>query len=67
MAAVTDEPFHYHYIIETFHAWNTMRAQIGRTPYPGGTFLDRDEYDYAHGIRERPPAGSASQWPVFGG
>lgn len=56
MAGVTDEPFQYHYI-ETFNAWNTMRAQIGRAPYPWEKFLDRDEYDYTHGIRERPSAG----------
>jgi hypothetical protein len=47
------EPFHYHYF-ETFNAWNVMRAQIGRAPYPWEKFLDRDEYDYTHGIRERP-------------
>lgn len=56
MAGLTDEPFRYHYI-ETFHAWNIMRAQIGRAPYPWEKFLDRDEYDYTHGIRERPAAG----------
>ncbi len=55
MAAVTDEPFQYHYL-ETFNAWNVMRAQIGRVPYPWEKFLDRDEYDYTHGIRERPSA-----------
>ena len=57
MAGLTDEPFQYHYI-ETFNVWNTMRAQFGRAPYPWEKFLDRDEYDYAHGIRERPSAGS---------
>ncbi len=57
MMGMTDEPFQYHYI-ETFNAWNSMRAQIGRAPYPWEKFLDRDEYDYTHGIRERPPAGS---------
>lgn len=57
MIGVTDEPFQYHYI-ETFNAWNVMRAQIGRAPYPWEKFLDRDEYDYTHGIRERPSADS---------
>jgi hypothetical protein len=56
MTGVTDESFQYHYI-ETFNAWNVMRAQIGRAPYPWEKFLDRDEYDYTHGIRERPSAG----------
>src|SRR6266851_558544 len=55
MTDVTDESFQYHYI-ETFNAWNVMRAQIGRAPYPWEKFLDRDEYDYTHGIRKRPPA-----------
>lgn len=53
MAGLTEEKLQYHYI-ETFHAWNIMRAQIGRPPYPWEKFLDRDEYDYTHGIRERP-------------
>lgn len=53
MIGETDEPFQYHYI-ETFNAWNIMRAQLGRAPYPWEKFLDRDEYDYTHGIRERP-------------
>jgi len=53
MAGLTDEPFQYHYI-ETFNAWNVMRVQIGRAPYPWEKFLDRDEYDYTNGIRERP-------------
>jgi len=55
MAGVTDEPLQYHYV-ETFNAWNIMRAQLGRAPYPWEKFLDRDEYDYTHGIRERPSA-----------
>ena len=50
---LADEQFQYHYI-ETFGAWNAMRAQLGRAPYPWDKFLDRDEYDYTHGIRERP-------------
>jgi hypothetical protein len=54
MAGLTEEKLQYHYI-ETFPAWNIMRAQIGRPPYPWEKFLDRDEYDYTHGIRERPP------------
>jgi hypothetical protein len=53
MIGLTDEPLQYHYI-ETFNAWNIMRAQLGRGPYPWEKFLDRDEYDYAHGIRSRP-------------
>ena len=53
MMANTDEALQYHYT-ETFNAWNTMRAQLGRAPYPWEKFLDRDEYDYQHGIRERP-------------
>ena len=53
MVNTTDEAFHYHYIA-TFHAWNTMRAQLGRAPYPWDKFLDRDEYDYSHDIRTRP-------------
>jgi hypothetical protein len=55
MMGVTDEPLQYHYV-ETFNAWNIMRAQLGRAPYPWEKFLDRDEYDYTHGIRERPSA-----------
>jgi hypothetical protein len=55
MIGLADAPFQYHYV-ETFHAWNLMRAQIGRAPYPWEKFLDRDEYDYTHGIRERPSA-----------
>ena len=31
-----------------------MRSQLRRSPYPWDKFLDRDEYDYTHGIRERP-------------
>jgi hypothetical protein len=58
MAGQADEAFEYHYI-ETFNAWNVMRAQLGRTPYPWEKFLDRDEYDYTHGIRERPSGESA--------
>ena len=53
MMGVTDEPLQYHYV-ETFKAWNMMRAQLGYAPYPWEKFLDRDEYDYTHGIRERP-------------
>ena len=56
MARVTDEAFQYHYI-ETFNAWNMMRAQLRRTPYPWEKFLDRDEYDHTHGVRQRPSAG----------
>lgn len=53
MCAEADEAFHYHYI-ETYHAWNRMREQIGRPAYPWEKFLDRDEYDHQHGIRVRP-------------
>lgn len=56
MMGITDEPLQYHYI-ETFNAWNIMRAQLGRAPYPWEKFVDRDEYDYKNGIRERPSAG----------
>ena len=55
MTGITDEPLQYHYV-ETFNASNTMRAQLGRVPYPWEKFLNRDEYDYTHGIRERPSA-----------
>jgi hypothetical protein len=55
MMGTTDEAFQYHYV-ETFNAWNNMRAQLGRAPYPWEKFLDRGEYDYTHGIRERPYA-----------
>ncbi len=55
MMNVTDEQFQYHYV-ETFNAWNIMRSQLGRAPYSWEKFLDRDEYDYRHGIRERPSA-----------
>ena len=55
MTGLTDEAHHHHYI-ETFNAWNIMRAQLGRAPYPWEKFLDRDEYDYTHGIRKRPTA-----------
>jgi hypothetical protein len=53
MIGESEERFHYHYI-ETFNAWNVMRAQIGRPPYPWEKFLDRDEYDSTHGIRPGP-------------
>ena len=53
MMMTTEEPLQYHYV-ETFKARNIMRAQLGRAPYPWEKFLDRDEYDYTHGIRERP-------------
>ena len=57
MIGQTDEPFQYHYI-ETFKSWNVMRSQLGRAPYTWEKFLDRDEYDYTHGIRQRPAASS---------
>src|SRR6266513_1103486 len=55
MIGLTEELLQYRYI-ETFHAWNIMRVQLGRVPYPWEKFLDRDEYDYSHGIRTRPDA-----------
>lgn len=59
MAGETDKAFQYHYI-ETFEAWNVMRAQLGRAPYPWEKFANRDEYDYTHEIRPRPSAASQS-------
>jgi hypothetical protein len=53
MIGETEEQFQYHYH-ETFKAWNEMRTQLGRAPYPWEKFLDRDEYDHVHGIRIRP-------------
>ena len=55
MIGLTGESLQYHYL-ETFNAWNVMRAQLGRAPYPWEKFLDRDEYDYTNGIRKRPSA-----------
>jgi hypothetical protein len=60
MTGVTDLQFQYHYL-KTFEAWNLMRAQFGRPPYPWEKFLDRDEYDYTHGIRERSSPTKADQ------
>jgi hypothetical protein len=58
MCGEADESFQYHYI-DTYHAWNAMRVQIGRPAYPWDKFLDRDEYDHEHGIRVRPePRGA---------
>lgn len=54
MAGDAGEHFQYHYV-ETFKAWNLMREQLGRMPYPWERFIDRDAYDAAHGIR---PGGS---------
>jgi hypothetical protein len=56
MAGLADQQFQYHYL-KTFDAWNVMRGQLGRPPYPWEKFLDRDEYDYSQGIRERPSIG----------
>ena len=58
MAGVAPERFQYHYL-KTFEAWNVMRTQFGRAPYPWEKFLDRDEYDYTHGIRARPSRDSS--------
>jgi hypothetical protein len=52
MVGQADADFQYHYI-ETFHAWNAMRQQLGREPYPWDKFVDRDQYDETHGVRER--------------
>jgi hypothetical protein len=58
MCGEADENVQYHYI-DTYHAWNRMREQIGRPAYPWEKFLDRDEYDHVHGIRTRPdPEGA---------
>jgi len=57
MAGETEERFQYHYI-ETFNAWNVMRSQLKRAPYPWEKFLDRNEYDDAHGIRPRRSSNS---------
>ena len=50
MTGVASKEFQYHYL-STFDAWNTMRAQLGRPPYPWEKFLDRDKYDDQRGIR----------------
>ena len=52
-----DSTVRYHYR-ETYYAWQRMRAKFGRPPYPWEKFLDRDEYDYARGIRPRPEDSS---------
>jgi hypothetical protein len=60
MTAEAEEQFHYHYIT-TFNAFNVMRAQFGRPPYPWDKFIDRDKYEKEHGIVPRghlPPAGA---------
>jgi hypothetical protein len=53
MCAKAEETFQNHYI-DSYHAWNRMREQIGRPVYPWEKFLNRDEYDHEHGIRHRP-------------
>ena len=53
MCAEADATFQYHYV-DTYHAWNRMREQIGRPIYPWEKFVDRDAYDHIHGIRVRP-------------
>ena len=60
MTGVADEQFQYHYL-KTFDAWNVMRAQFDRSPYPWEKLVDRDEYDYRHGIRERPSPAEPGQ------
>jgi hypothetical protein len=58
MCAEAEQTFQYHYI-DTYHAWNRMRELIDRPAYPWEKFLDRDEYDYEHGIRPRPDQSKA--------
>lgn len=53
MSTQAEDKFQHHYI-ETFNAWNKMRMQLGRLSYPWEKYLNRDEYDYTHGIRQRP-------------
>lgn len=60
MLGEADDNVQYHYI-ESFQAWNRMRQQIGRPPYPWEKFLDRDEYDHQHGIRPRPEHGAQTE------
>lgn len=43
------EKYYYHYI-STYHAFNSMRAQRGRTEYPWEKFLDRSKYMRDHGF-----------------
>lgn len=52
MTAEAEEQFHYHYIA-TFNAFNVMRAQLNRPPYPWEKFIDRDKYDKEHSIVPR--------------
>lgn len=52
MAADTSKSFQHHYE-ETYAAWNIMRRQLGRRPYPWEKFLDREAYDDAHGVQFR--------------
>jgi hypothetical protein len=52
MIALADEAFHYHYL-ETFSAWNRMRAQLGRSEYPWAKCVDRDAYEDEHGTVPR--------------
>lgn len=60
MADEAGDKFQYHYN-ETFNAWNVMRVQLGRAPYPWEKFLDRDQYDHIHGIRGRPSVDPCDQ------
>lgn len=63
MIAESDPQFHYQYIA-TFNAYNVMRAQLGRRPYPWDKCIDRDDYDKKHGIRPRgynPPEPSRAE------
>ena len=53
MWAEADSAAHHHYR-ETYDTWQRMRSQFGRPPYPWEKFLDRDEYDYKYGVRQRP-------------
>lgn len=60
MTGAADAKVQYHYL-KTFEAWNVMRRQLGRLPYPWEKFLDRDEYDYTHAIRQRRSAAQESE------
>ncbi len=52
MAVEAADAYWYHYAA-TFNAWNSMRAQLGREPYPYDKFVNRDDYDKKHGVHER--------------
>ncbi len=60
LIAESDPKVHYHYTA-TFDAYNAMRAQLGRAPYPWLKCLDRDKYDTEHGIAPRRRLTDRSQ------